>query len=149
MSSSCVWPIYKTVRCYQNGSGSNDNNGILCISQSSNSGASPTDGLMSYQGYLVAWRAYLSKEMQLVYSIAPADRLWLGYLQVGELHHWYLCHLCIALNLAVQFKLLSGICVLTHDCVHVQLDSLLYKVGQWPAKISRARASALAPHPLT
>ena len=28
-----------------------------------------------------------------------------GHLQVGELHHWHICHPCIALNLAVQFKL--------------------------------------------
>ena len=30
-------------------------------------------------------------------------------LQVGDLRHWHFCHPCIALDLAVQFKLLSGI----------------------------------------
>ena len=36
---------------------------------------------------------------------------WLGHLWVGELYHW---HLCIALDLAVQFKLWSRICAWTH-----------------------------------
>ena len=36
------------------------------------------------------------------------------------MHYWYLC---IALDLAVQFKLLSGVCVWTHFWVYVQLGS--------------------------
>ena len=40
---------------------------------------------------------------------APLPRLRLGQLQVGELHLWHLYLSCIALDLAIQFKLLSGI----------------------------------------
>ena len=36
-------------------------------------------------------------------------RLRLGHLRVGKLHHWHLYLPCIALDLPVQFKLLSGI----------------------------------------
>ena len=46
--------------------------------------------------------------------------LQLGLLQAGELHY---SHLCIALDLVVQFKLYSGICTWTHVWVHVQLGS--------------------------
>ena len=42
--------------------------------------------------------------------------------RVGELHYW-LCHPCLALDLAVQFKLWSGIGAWTQIWVHVQLDS--------------------------
>ena len=41
-------------------------------------------------------------------DLRPKDPwLRLCHLQMGELHHWHLCHICIAL--AVQFKLSSGI----------------------------------------
>ena len=30
--------------------------------------------------------------------------LWLDHLWVGKLRHWHLCHPCIALDLAIQFK---------------------------------------------
>ena len=40
---------------------------------------------------------------------SKGPRLRLGHLWVGELQHWHLCPPCIALDLAVQFKLLSGI----------------------------------------
>ena len=57
----------------ESGPGSNGNAGILLIPQSSSiTGISPLDCLMSYHW---EWGAsYLSAEMQLVYSTAPADR---------------------------------------------------------------------------
>ena len=46
-----------------------------------------------------------------------------GYLRVSELHHWHLCHSCIALDLAVQFKLSSGIRAWAQIWVQVQLGT--------------------------
>ena len=56
----------------QSGSGSNGNEGVLHIPQSSRTGASPSDCLVSYLRNLLK-KSYLSAEMQKVRSIAPAD----------------------------------------------------------------------------
>ena len=52
---------------------SNDNDEVLCISQSSSiTRVSPLNYLMSYPGHLLG-ESYLSVEMQSVYSAAPVD----------------------------------------------------------------------------
>ena len=57
----------------QSGPGSNGNEEVLCIPQSSSiTGASPLDGLVSYPRDLLG-SSYLSVEMKLVYSTAPDD----------------------------------------------------------------------------
>ena len=57
----------------QSGPGSNDNEGVLCIPQSSNiTGASPSDFLVSYPGHLLE-KSYPSAETLLVYSAALAN----------------------------------------------------------------------------
>ena len=71
----------------------------------------------------------------------------LGHLRVGELHHWHLCHPCIALDLAVQFKLYSGVRAWTQIWVQVQLGSSGPRCTKWAdeaAVSTRARASARA-----
>ena len=81
MSNSSIWPIDRTL----SGATSPDrsqldsdgNEGVLRISQNSCiTGASPSDGLMSYPGHslCVGGRSYLFAEMQLVYSTVLAVR---------------------------------------------------------------------------
>ena len=58
MSNSSIWPINRTLSgattLGQSGLGSNGNNGILNIPQNSSiTGASPSDCLMSYPGHLL------------------------------------------------------------------------------------------------
>ena len=56
------------------GSGSNGNEGVLRIPQSSNTaGTSPTDCLVSYTGHSLGGGSYPSAEVQSVYSTAPTD----------------------------------------------------------------------------
>ena len=58
----------------QNGPGSDGNDGVLCILQSSNvTGTSPSDCLVSYPGHWLEEGSYPSAEMKSVYSTAPAD----------------------------------------------------------------------------
>ena len=52
--------------------GTNGNEGVLYISKSSRTGASSLDSFVSYSGHLLK-RFYFSAEMQLAYSIAPAN----------------------------------------------------------------------------
>ena len=62
------------VRCYHIGPGSDDNEGVLYIPQSSRIiGASPSDCLVSYIWIFFGWGSYLSTEMQLVYSTGPGN----------------------------------------------------------------------------
>ena len=57
----------------QNGPGSEDNERVLCIPQSSSTaGTSPSDCLVSYSGHSLGG-GYPSAEVQSVYSTAPAD----------------------------------------------------------------------------
>ena len=57
----------------QCGPGSDGNEGVLRISQSSNiNGASPSDCLVSYSEHSLE-ESYLSAKMQSMYSTAPAD----------------------------------------------------------------------------
>ena len=75
MSSSSIWPIDRAVLGAtapgQSGHGSNGNEGVLNIPQSSRAGATPSDGLMSSPGHSLVG-SYPSAEIQLVYSSAPA-----------------------------------------------------------------------------
>ena len=58
----------------QSGPGSNVNEGVLRIPQSSSiTGISPSDCLVSYPGHLCVKGAYPSAEVQSVYSTDPAD----------------------------------------------------------------------------
>ena len=58
-------------------------------------------------------------------DLRPKDpQFRLGHLQVGKLHHWHIYYSCIALDLAVQFKLYSGIRAWTQISVYVQVGSL-------------------------
>ena len=76
MSNTSIWFIDKTL------SGTttpdlgrpriNANDEVLHDPQSSRTGTSPFDGLMSYLGHSLK-ESYLSAEMQSVYSAAPAD----------------------------------------------------------------------------
>ena len=59
----------------QSGPGRDGNNGVLCILQSFGiTGASLSDCLVSYLGHSLG-ESYPSAEMQLVYSITPADSI--------------------------------------------------------------------------
>ena len=58
----------------QSGPGSDGNEGVLHIPQSSNiTGISPSDCLVSYQDTRWGGGSYPSAEKQSVYSTAPAD----------------------------------------------------------------------------
>ena len=58
----------------QSGPGSNSNERVLHIPQSSRIGALLSDSLMSHAGHLSWWRVLPSAEKQLVYSTVPADK---------------------------------------------------------------------------
>ena len=77
MSNSSIWPINETLSGAttrgQSEPGSNDNEGVLHILQSSRTEPSLSDCLMSYPGYSLEGVSYPSAEMQSVYSTAPAD----------------------------------------------------------------------------
>ena len=55
MSNSSIWPIDRTLSgattSSQSGPGSNSNEGVIHISQSSKTGASPSNSLVSYTGH--------------------------------------------------------------------------------------------------
>ena len=58
----------------QSGPGSNGNEGVLRIPESSSiSGTSPSDCLVSYLGHSLRGGSYPSAEKQSVYSTAPDD----------------------------------------------------------------------------
>ena len=56
----------------RSGPGSYGNEVVLYILQISKAGTSPSDGLMSYPGYLLVG-FYPSADLQSVYSTAPAN----------------------------------------------------------------------------
>ena len=59
----------------QSGSGSNGNEEVIHFPQNSSiTGTSPSDCLVSYQGHTLG-KSYLSKEMLSVSSTAPADKV--------------------------------------------------------------------------
>ena len=66
--------LFKEESVGQSGPGSNGNEGVFCILQSSSiTGTLPSDCLVSYPGHSLRG-SYPSAEVQLVYSTAPADR---------------------------------------------------------------------------
>ena len=78
MSDSSIRPIDRTLSgattLGQSGPGSDDNEGMLYISQSSSiTGTSPSDCLVSYPGHQLWGKSYSSAEMQSDYSTALAD----------------------------------------------------------------------------
>ena len=67
------WTLSGSTTPRQSGPESNGNKGVLCILQSSSiTGASQSDCLMSYPGHSLR-ESYLSADLQLVYSITPAN----------------------------------------------------------------------------
>ena len=77
MQLSSIWPIDRILSGAttpgQSGPGSDGNEGVLRIPQSSSfTGTSPSDCLVSYPGHSLVG-SYSSAEVQLVYSTAPAD----------------------------------------------------------------------------
>ena len=76
-SNSSIWPIDGTLTVTiiidQSRPGSNDNEGVLHISQNFRTGVSPSDGLVLYSGHL--WEgSYSSAKVQLAYSTGPAKQ---------------------------------------------------------------------------
>ena len=72
-----MWPIDYTLSGAttpdQSRPGSHSNDGLLHIPQSSKTGTSPSDCLMSYTGHSLV-QSYLSAEIQSMYSTASVDR---------------------------------------------------------------------------
>ena len=74
---SSIWPIDRTISSAttpgQSGPGSDGNEEVLCIPQSSSIiEAVSSDCFVPYPGHLL-WVSYPSAEMHSVYSTAPAD----------------------------------------------------------------------------
>ena len=68
------WALSGATTQGQSGPGSDDNEGVLYIPQSSSiTGTSPSDCLVLYQDTRWGAGGYLSAEVQLVYSTVPAD----------------------------------------------------------------------------
>ena len=88
MSNSSICSIDRTLSIAttrgHSKSGSDGNEGVLYILQSSNiTRALPSNCLISYSGHsFVGVGSYLSVEMQLVYSTAPSD--WTVYTQMSQ-----------------------------------------------------------------
>ena len=86
---SSIWPIDRTLSSAtisgQSGFGNNGNEGVLHIPQISKTGASSSEGLISYQD--TRWKLEgltPSEEMQLVYSNATANwAVFLNYMISG------------------------------------------------------------------
>ena len=69
-----IGPLSGATTPGQSGPGSDGNEGILCIPQSSSiTWTSPSDCLASYPVHLLGGGLTSSAEMQSVYSTAPAD----------------------------------------------------------------------------
>ena len=69
-----IGPLSGATTPGQSGPGSNGNEWVLRIPQSSSiAGTSPSDCLMSYPGHSLGRGSYPSAEKQSVYSTAPAD----------------------------------------------------------------------------
>ena len=69
-----IGPLSGATTPGQRGPGSNGNEGVLHIPQSSSiAGTSPSDCFVSYPGHSLRGGCYPSAEVQSVYSTAPAD----------------------------------------------------------------------------
>ena len=84
MSNNSIWPIDRTLSgaatLGNNGPENNGNDGVLHIPQTSKTGASSSDGLMSYPRHSLGG-GLTSVEMQSVYFAAPSDRAKLHWSQ--------------------------------------------------------------------
>ena len=90
-----IGPLSGATTPGQSGPGSDGNEGVLRIPQSSsNAGTSPSDCLVSYPGHSLG-RSYPFAEKQSVYSTAPAD--WAIYWGRGYLQ--YLASSKVSLNI--------------------------------------------------
>ena len=77
----------------QSGPGSNGNEGVLRIPQSSSTaGNSPSDCLVSYRGHSLGGGSYPSAEVQSVYSTAPADWAFFVGVVCSIMLETILCH---------------------------------------------------------
>ena len=101
---SSFWPINKTLSSATtaelNGTGSDGNEWLLCIPQSSNiTGASPSDCLVSYPAHTLG-ESYSSAVIQSVYSTASADRaiqtfrIWFN---IDQIPFYIQCYRCTTL----------------------------------------------------
>ena len=69
-----IGPLSGATTPGKSGPGSNGNEGVVRIPQSSSiAGTSPSDCLVSYPGHSLGGGSYPSAEVQSVYSTAPAD----------------------------------------------------------------------------
>ena len=69
-----IGPLSGATTPGQSGPGSDGNEGVLRIPQSSSTaGTSPSDCLVSYPGHSLGRGSYPSAEVQSVYSTAPAN----------------------------------------------------------------------------
>ena len=78
MSNSSIWPTDRILSggttLDQSGPWCDGNEELLCIPQSSSiTGASPSDGWISYPGHALGGGTLPSAEMQSVYSTVPAN----------------------------------------------------------------------------
>ena len=77
MSNSSIWPIDMTLSKAttpgQSGPGSNGNERVLHILQSSKTGVSPLDCFLSYPGHSLGFGSYPSAEMQSVFYTHLVD----------------------------------------------------------------------------
>ena len=78
MQYSSIWPIDRTlsgaITLSQSGPGSNGNEGVLCIHQSSsNIGTSPSDCLVSYAGHSLRSLTLLQRCSQCILQYQPTD----------------------------------------------------------------------------
>ena len=72
MSYSSIWPISGATTLGQNEPGSDSNEGVFSIPQSSWTVTSPSDYLVSYTGHSLRGGSYPSSGMQSVYSTVPS-----------------------------------------------------------------------------
>ena len=94
MSNSSIWPIDKTLSgtttLIKSGPGSNGNEGILRISQSSSiTGTLPLDCLLSYPGHKLR-ESYPLAETQSVYSTDSGDWAIYNCVQIISIRLGYL-----------------------------------------------------------
>ena len=111
MSNSSIWLRDRTqsnaTTQGQSGSGSDGNEGVLQIPQSSSiTEASPSDFLVSYQGHSLG-ESYLSAEIQSVYSAVPAD--WAHKLLVLVKNIWN--HITVCKLFALRMVTTSSNCL--------------------------------------
>ena len=93
MQFNSIWPIDRTLSGAttpaKSGPGSNGNEGVLRIPQSSSiSGTSPSDCFVSYSEQLWRGRAYPSAEVQSVYSTAPANWIKDSWWAIVRFYYW-------------------------------------------------------------